>query len=143
MELRYVHLSPEQSPPELTCGPFRALVVSDVTVTKEWRHRIAKWLVASGCLYVIAWGLECEDWHDSVDWAVLEEFDFGDIPDHKFVMTTWHAIEPLSEAMWFAGQCAFHPDVELGATVVLDVAPAAREAEIMDAFLASQETTTN
>lgn len=143
MGLEYVHLSPEQSPPELTCGPFRAMIVSDVKVSKGWRNCIAEWLVKSGCLYAIAWGVECEDWHDTVDWAVLEEFDFGDVPDDKFVMTTWHSDEPLSEAMWFAGQCAFHPNIELGATVILHIASEARRAETMDAFLASQEATTH
>jgi hypothetical protein len=42
--------------------------------------------------------------------------------------------------MWFAGQCAFHPDIELGDTVILHVAKAAREREMLDAYSASQTT---
>ncbi len=139
MALKYVHLSPSETPPQLTCEPFRALIVSEVEVTQEWRDRIAKWLLESGCLYVIAWGVECENWHDTVDWTNLEEFDFGDIPDSKFVMTTWHTNDPLFEAMWFAGQCAFHADVELTETVIVHVAAEPRQAELLENYTTSQE----
>ena len=74
----------------------------------------------------------------TVDWTNLEEFDFGDIPDDRFVMTTWHTDEPLSEAMWFAGQCAFHPDIELGDTVILHIASEARKAEMLETYAADQ-----
>lgn len=43
---------------------------------------------------------------------MLKIFDYGDIRDDKFVMTTSHAEEPLSEALWFARNCAFYPDVD-------------------------------
>jgi hypothetical protein len=106
-------------------------------VTPEWRARIAKWLVTSGFLYVVAWGAECERWHDAVDWANLERFDFGDVPNCGFVMTTWHSDETLAEAMWFAGQCAFHPDIELADTLILHVATEPRESEMLEAYSAS------
>ncbi|MDT9600231.1 DUF7684 family protein [Sphingosinicella rhizophila] len=138
MGLTYLHLSPDQHPPELRCGAFRALIISEVEVAQEWRNRIAHWLLKSGCLYLVAWGVECENWHDTVDWTNLEEFDFGDIPDDRFVMTTWHAGEPLSEAMWFAGQNAFHPHIELGDTVIVHVATEAKEVEIVAAYASSQ-----
>jgi len=138
MGLSYLHLSPGQAPPDLSCGPFRALIVSEAEVTQEWRDRIAAWLLRSGCLYVVAWGVGCVEWHDTVDRIHLEEFDFGDIPDDRFVMTTWHADEPLSEAMWFTWQCAVHPDVELGDTIILHVAPAAGEADLLGAYCAGQ-----
>jgi hypothetical protein len=124
----------------LTCGPFRALIVSETEVTQEWRNHVSEWLVKSGCLYVVAWGTECEKWHDTVDYSVLEEFDYGDIPNDRFIMTTWHADEPLSEAMWFAAQCAYHPDVELVDTIVLHIANQAREAELLEAYHISQIT---
>jgi hypothetical protein len=120
------------------CGPFRALIVSEAEVTQEWCNSVAEWLVKSGCLYVVAWGTECEKWHDTVDYCLLEEFDYGDIPDDRFIMTTWHADEPLSEAMWFAGQCAYHPDIELANTLVLHVSNQAREADLLGAYTASQ-----
>lgn len=134
----YLHLAPGQGPPPLANRPFRAVIVSDVAAPQEWRERIASWLLESGCLYVVAWGLDCEEWHDTIDWVHLEMFDFGEIPDDKFVYTTWHAKEPLPEALWFAGQCAFHADVELVGTMMLHIADAAREAEMREIYAASQ-----
>lgn len=138
MDLSYLHLQPGEAPPDLNGGPFRAVIVSDVEVAQDWRSQIAEWLVRSGCLYVVAWGVECEAWHDTVDWAVLEEFECGDIPDNKFVMTTWQANEPMSEAFWFAGNCASHPHVELGDTTILHVSHQARRSEMLAAYKESQ-----
>ncbi len=138
MKLEYVHLGPNEAPPQLPTGPLRVVIVSEVKVSDDWRNSIARWLVDGGCLYAVAWGKECEKWHDAVDWAVLETFDFGDIPDDKFVMTTWHADEPISEALWFAGNCASHPDVELKQTVLLHIADEAKRDEMFAIYAASQ-----
>ena len=138
MGLKYLHLHPDQVPPGLTSGPFRAVIVSEVAVTQDWRNRIAGWLVNGGCLYVVAWGVECQEWHDTVDWTVLEAFDFGDVPDDKFVMTTWHDNEPLSDALWFAGHCALHPDIDLEETIILHIADEGRRDEMMAKYSESQ-----
>lgn len=138
MGIEYVHLPPNEAPPLLPSGPLRAVIISETTVADEWHNGVAQWLVDAGCLYAIAWGAECEKWHDAVDWAVLRNFDFGDIPDDKFVMTTWHSDEPMSEALWFAGNCAFHPDVELQRTVVLHVTTQANSDEMIATYAASQ-----
>ncbi|MGQ4827647.1 DUF7684 family protein, partial [Enterococcus faecalis] len=80
-----------------------------------------------------------EVWHDTVDWAILEAHDFGNIPDDRFVMTTWHDKEPLSEALWFAGNCATHPDVELQSALILHVAEKDERNRVLEAFDAAQE----
>jgi len=103
--------------------------VIEEKVTDDWREQVSRWLVASGCLYMMARGDECSRWDDSVDYANLEAFDYGDIPDERFVMTTWHERQSLAEVFWFAAHCAYHPTIEL-ATVILDIAAAPREAEI-------------
>lgn len=139
MSVTYLHLELGSEPIALPDAPFRAVIVSEAPTDQDWRKRIAKWLVDGGCLYLIAWGVECEAWHDTVDWANLERFGFGDIPDDKFIMTTWHAKEPLSEALWFAGQCATHPDVELDETVILHISDSPRCAELLEAYSASQD----
>jgi len=138
MEPRYLHLRREDPPPNLPTAPYRVVIVADQEVGDDWRGRVADWIVAIGSLYVIAWGVDCEKWHDSVDWAVLEVFDFGEIPDDRFVMTTWHSDEPISEAFWYAGNCAIHPDVELSETVILHVAAEARCAVILQMYRDSQ-----
>lgn len=140
MEPRYVHLRPEQPAPEIATRPRRAILISDVAVGEEWLDQIAEWIVATGCLYVVAWGVHCERWHDSVDWAVLRAFDFGDVLDERFVMTTWHSDEPMSDAFWYAGHCATHPDVELGETIILHVSDEAQASEILKAYAESQVT---
>lgn len=140
MEPGYLHLLPGQTPPHRLPQPFRAIIVAERAVNQAWRIQVAEWLVECGCLYVVAWGTDCESWHDSVDWAILEVFDYGEIPDERFVMTTWHEEEPLSEAFWFAGHCALHPDIELGETIIVHVAETARGPEILQAYRDSQET---
>lgn len=138
MPVTYHHLSPEHALPILPADPFRAVLIADRRVAPEWRNSIATWLAASGCLYFIAWGTDCEAWHDSVDWANLETFDYGEIPDERFIMTTWHDKESLSDALWFAGQSASHPDVSLSETVLLHVADEPREQRILQAFKKAQ-----
>lgn len=138
MTVRYIHLRPEDAPPSLASGPFCAVIVTEACASEAWRERTTEWLVQSGCLYAVAWGLDCEEWHDSVDAANLREFDYGDIPDDRFVMTTWHSQEPLVEAFWFAGQCAFHPTVDLTDTIVVHVSAEPLEAEMLQAFSESQ-----
>lgn len=88
-------------------------------------------------------GLDCEAWHDSVDGANIREFDYGEIPEDRFVMTTWHSKEPLREAFWFAGQCAFHPSVELTRTIIVHVSDERREAEMLQTFNESQALPTD
>lgn len=138
MAPNYLHLNTDIGLPEQVSGPFRAIIVSDIAVANDWRNKVTDWLVANNCLYVVAWGVDCEQWHDAADWAVLEAFDYNDIPDDKFVMTTWHDDEPLSEAFWFAGNCAFHPDVELCGTTIVHIAKQAKEAELLELYDSSQ-----
>ena len=138
MSVHYVHLRPEEVLPSLAGDPFIAAIVAENCVSEVWRERVTECLVQSGCLYAVAWGVDCEEWHDSVDAANLREFDYGDIPDDRFVMTTWHSKEPLSEALWFAGQCAYHPTVELDRTIIVHVSAEPREAEMLQAYSDSQ-----
>ena len=132
--LSYLHLAPGEIPSEDDLGPHRAVVVIESPVTDAWRGAISAWLVRSGCLYMMAWGLDCSKWDDSVDSANLEEFDYGEIPDEKFVMTTWHERGPLAEVFWFAQHCADHPTVELTRTLLVDVSSSDRQDEILEAY---------
>lgn len=141
MKLDYLHLRPAATPPTISVRPYRAVLIAEEAVSQDWRNEVASWLVQSGCLYFIAWGVDCEAWHDTVDWTVLEAFDFRDIPDDRFIMTTWHDDEPLSEALWFAGNCASHPDVDLEETVLIHVAGDAQCAATLQLYSASQEMT--
>ena len=134
LSVDYVHLPFGDTPRFVKAAPFRAVVVIEQDVSEEWRDQVSEWLVRSGCLYMCAWGRDCSKWDDSVDHANLRDFDYGEIPDDRFVMTTWHADEPISEAFWFAGHCADHPTVPLPRLLIVDVAQFGRGEKILAAF---------
>jgi hypothetical protein len=139
MGIDYLHLPAGLEPPPMEGpGPFRAVLVLNQAVTGEWRERLSAWLVRSGCLYMMAWGPDSSAWDDSVDYANLSAADFGDVPDDRFVMTTWHDAEPLSETFWFAGHAAHHPTVDLNRTLIIDISPDAREAGMLAAYAEAQ-----
>lgn len=134
VEIEYIHLAPDQELPDRPVRPFKAVVIIHERVTAEWQKLASEWLVGSGCLFMLAWGHECNSWDDSVDYANLDAFEYGDIPDDKFVMTTWHDNEPLSEVLWFAAHGAAHSDVPLDLLVLVHIARNADESKIMRAF---------
>jgi hypothetical protein len=103
MDVDYLHLSPGSVPPSLKGGPFKALLVLEQATADDWRDRVSGWLVEAGCLYVMAWGVDCEVWHDAVDWVRIRAAEGKETPDDRFVMTTWHSDESLAETFWFAG----------------------------------------
>ena len=143
MDVRYLHLPAGQIPPDWEGpAPFKAVVVIEQDVSDEWRELVSDWLVRRGCLYMMAWGQDCSLWDDSVDLATLARFDYGDIPEDDFVMTTWHENEPLSEVLWYAAHVANHPTRDIGPTVILHVSAHPREAELLRASAAAHQTTT-
>ena len=136
----YVHIAPGATLPDLSRhAPFRAVVVLEFPLTPEERGRIAAWLVKSGCLYMMAWGIGCSEFHDDVDMASLAEFDFRRVPDDRHIMTTWHDNLPLEEPFWFAHYCALHSHVELRATLLLHVAAKSDEQAMLNRFEAAKD----
>ena len=68
---------------------------------------VAHVLLNSGAVYLSVWGKECERVHD-----IIDEVSVGPCPPpvlEKVVMTTWHADEPLDEAIWHSLHCSW-PD---------------------------------
>ncbi len=131
----YLHVQPNGELPNWRAdGPFRCVVIVQADVSPDWRSRVSDWLVDAGCLYMMAWGSECSRWDDAVDDANLAAFDYGDIPEDRFIMTTWHENQPLSEALWFAKELANHPTVALRDTLLLHIAPNASALEMLAAF---------
>lgn len=88
---------------------------------------------------MMAWGLDCSKWDDSVDLANLKMFDFQDPPDDDFVMTTWHENEPLQEAFWFSEYGAMHPSLTLEKIYIVHIATEERASELLKIFRAAQE----
>lgn len=95
--VEYIHLPFGAELPEIVVGPRRLLVIAEHVVPTDWMDAVSDWIVKSGCLFMMAWGADCEKWHDSVDYAYLAHHDFGDVAEDSFMMTTWHDDEPLNE----------------------------------------------
>ena len=138
MPERYLRLSPGDTPPNLNdFTPFKAVLIVETDVEADWQTSVSRWLADSGCLYMMAWGNGCSSWDTSVDEANLEQFDYGEIPEDDFIMTTWHENEPLEEVLWFAKTTAHHPTVELRNVLFLHVGANDREDEISALFAAA------
>jgi len=123
---------------ELECieqhKPFKCVVLISEAVSDSWQKTVSTWLVASECLYMMAWGDNCSSWDDSVNVANIEAFDFDKIPEDEFVMTTWHEGEPLEDVFHYAKYSANHGAVELQNLIVLDIGKSGRETQLRALF---------
>jgi hypothetical protein len=127
--VEYLRIAEGEPLPDIaSCRPFKAVVVADAACSYAWRAEVSRWLVESGCLYMMAWGIESVEWHDAVDWALLERCPDRMPTDEEHVMTTWHEDEPLKEVFWFDRICASHPVADLRRGFIIHVsATSARE----------------
>ena len=112
-------------------------------VSEAWQDEVSDWIVRSGCLYMMAWGRDCGSWDDSVDYATLRKFDFGEMPDDDFVMTTWHEDDTLEDVFDYNLLCAFHPTVELSLLTILHIAPYENRKGILGVYDAVKAGLTN
>lgn len=129
--VEYVHLPAGSKLPLSVSQPRRVLVLIEQDVGQVWQDVVSRWIVDSGCLFMMAWGRKCSSWDDSVDHAKFEKFGYGEVPDDKFVMTTWHDNEPLSAAFFFARMCAFHPTIAMPLLTILDIRDEPRKSAIL------------
>lgn len=80
---------------------------------------------------MMAWGKECSEWDKSVDQANLDDFNGVDIPNDKFVLTTWHDDEPLEEVLWFSQHAAHHDAIPDKRLLLLDISLTPRESSVL------------
>ncbi len=96
---------------------------------------VARRLLDAGAVYICAWGPGCERLHDIIDEEIV-----GPNPDPAVVsgvMTTWHANEPLAEAIEFALVSAYPDEAhqsQCGSTVGVSIGSPEWGAEIRSAF---------
>ena len=89
--LRYLQSVPCCILPDLGFShAFKAVVISESSLTNARQAEISEWLVLSGCLYMMAWGEGCRAWQDAVNLANLKAYEFAQIPDDQLVITTSH-----------------------------------------------------
>lgn len=115
-------------------GPYSAVVIAEDAVSPEWQAAASEWLVRSGCLYMMAWGVNCSTCDDSVDLANIHKFFPAEIPDDKFVISTWHEHEALAEVFWFAKNSAAHPTEKLERTVLVHISSHDQKEELLRAY---------
>lgn len=105
--MRYVHFSSIQKLRSLhTPKKYKCLLIIETRVSDEEQVEISRWLVESGCLYMMAWGIDCSSWDDSVDLASIEMNGYEESPDAQVIMTTWHDSNTLEEVFEFAKHAA-------------------------------------
>jgi hypothetical protein len=125
----YVRLEPNGPLPDLReYAPFKSVIVIEGTYSPEWQDKVSRWLVDSGCRYMLAWGSDCSSWDDSVDYAVIMKHP-GETPDEEFVVTTWHNDDTLEEVFWqaqFNAQFSYD-DVELTNALIVHISDIDRE----------------
>jgi hypothetical protein len=133
--VEYVRIAGDEPLPKIGhLKPYKAVVVIEEAVSPERQKEISKWLVDTGCLYMMAWGLECSNWDDSVDVANLENFNYQEVPENDLVMTTWHENEVLEEVFWFSKNNANHPTKTLRNTVIIHLGCTDRSTELKHAY---------
>lgn len=86
---------------------------------------------------MLAWGQDCSDWDDSVDWAILSKFDFEDIPAEQFVMTSWHENQSLDEVFRDSKEWAKYPVTSLHHTVILHISESSNKDKILRMYEAA------
>jgi hypothetical protein len=135
-KVQYLHLLPTTGLPEFSAAePFRAVVVVDQAVEAYQRDAICRWLVETGCRYMMAWGENCADWATATEQANRAKLaDEEDIPSEQLAIATAHENEALKDVFWFAKYTAMHPCHALDKTMVLHLAATAREEELIAAY---------
>lgn len=131
MNVQYVRLQNGDPLPTFEgFSPYKAVVVIEDVVDSEWQWAASRWLVDSGCLYMMAWGKDCSSWDDSVDLANVAQFEDSEIPHDKFIMTTWHDDESLQDVAQFAKFSAHHPTIELENVLLFHIGSADHQGEL-------------
>ena len=99
---------------ELASANFLCLLAADFTSASNGEiARLAQRLIENGASYFVCWGPDCERAHDLIDDVTL--LLDSPTPDDSLIMTTWHANEPLDEALFFF-LCSAWPDRAFEAT---------------------------
>jgi hypothetical protein len=120
--------------------PYMCIVITSSPTSVKWRNTLSEWLISTGCRYMMAWGEDCGQLHDAVDDANCAKFNYTDIPDQDFIMTTSHESEPLEEVFFFAKFCASQDGMPFEQLLILDVDHINREDELITLFRNSGKT---
>jgi hypothetical protein len=120
---------------KLASPKFACLLAWDATqATVEEVSAVARKLLDAGAVYV-CWGPDCERVHD-----IFDEEAVGSDPDptdDSVMTTTWHAEEPLAEAIFFAIELSMPDETDIDdcrSTIGISIGSTALAEEIRQAF---------
>lgn len=137
--IEYVRIEAGKSLPSLShLKAFKAVVVIEDAPGSDWQDQVSTWLVRSGCLYMMAWGLDPSSWDDSVEAASLEAHGWNGIPVKEQVWTTWHSDEDLDKVFWFAKNIAAHAHARLDDTVIVHISQVSKKQDLFRRFQAAK-----
>lgn len=122
-------------------GTYLCVILIERPVSESFRERTSNTLVRTGCRFMMAWGVDCSLWDDSVDYANIMQFFPAEIPESQFVMTTWHDKDTLEDVFFYAkhNMHSSFNDVKYDSLVVLDLGQDDRSDEIKEAFNAASK----
>jgi len=95
------------------------LVISPDSNANGRRDQIASDIARSSCQYALTFGRECEEWHDAIDWACLDE----GMPEGRFLMTTWHDDEPIEDVIDFLWWNTTYDDFSAERLAIIQLGP--------------------
>lgn len=131
MNVKYLQLSSGDELPVIDhLSPFMGIVLVEEDVEEMWQWEVCRWLVASGCRFMLAWGRDAAGWSEAVDDAASEAHDYEDVADELSVMTTAHDDDEMEEVFWYAKRRAVHRALQLGTTMIIHIADEAREEDV-------------
>jgi hypothetical protein len=84
------------------------------------RVRLANALLDAGCRYAVCGGVDCEVWHDTIDWAFVDR-EIANNHAARLVMTTGHTDEPIEDVVQFFVLHARLPGEDLREHLVVQI----------------------
>lgn len=135
MAIHYLQVEADTPLPQLPeLSLFKVVILCEMAVTADWQSAVSDYMVRSGCLYMMAWGIECSSWDDAFDWANIFQFDLKDVPEDKSVMTTWHEDETIEEAFHFCKFHAQHPAVSVEDVLIFHITNQDASKEMLELY---------
>ena len=120
--MEYIQVNESSSLPDLSrLAPFKAVIAIENPVSSERQQEICRWLVETGCMYVMILGEDCDDWQEIIREINLSQFSLDDMTPEQFVMITTHAREGLRSVFWHAKKHAHHPKVKMQNIVTVHI----------------------
>lgn len=81
------------------------LWANEPAASKETRNAICDQIARSNCYYAVCGGESCEIWHDTIDECCVAADPNFSPPDSRFMMSTWHENDSVTEVLWVSLNC--------------------------------------